>query len=181
MSYSSMAVAFFGIYYKLQMFVFMPVFAFGQGLISLTAYNFGAGFMDRVKKFRNNTIVICVAIASLGMIAFHLMPERLLGLFHPTEEMLRFGCRSLKVISLIFPIEAVCVSLSFSFQGIGRGDLSLYHSLIRQLALRVPLCYLFTNFLGTDYTWYSFIVAEVVALAITLTMNRYVNRKYLAS
>lgn len=178
-AHSSTAVAFFGIYYKLQMFIFMPIFAFGQGLISLAAYNFGAGHMDRVKAFRKNTMLLCVAVASLGFLAFQLFPEELLSLFHPTAEMLRFGCRSLRIISLIFPIEAVCVSLSFSFQGIGRGDLSLYHSVIRQLGLRVPLCYLFTNLLGVDYAWYSFVAAEIVALFLTVAMSRYVDRKYL--
>lgn len=171
-SFSPTAVAFFGLYYKLQMFVFMPIYAFGGSLVSLVAYNYGSKDYERAKQFRNKTILVNVGVGVFGMLLFIIIPGKLLSLFNPSEEMIEFGIPSLRIISLIFPIEPVCTTLGFSFQGFGRGDYSLYHSVVRQLFLRVPFCYLFGKWFGLDYVWYSFLLAEVIAFVITISMSR---------
>lgn len=174
------AVAVFGIYYKLQMFVFMPIFAFGQGLITITGYNYGAKQSRRITDTVKYTLLFCVGIATLGLLAFQLLPGQLLSLFHPSAEMLQIGGHALRVISCIFPIEAICVTLSFAFQGLGLGKLSLFHSTIRQLVLRVPLAYLFAVTVGLDAVWYSMWIAEAGSLIITTLLYRRVCRTTIA-
>lgn len=167
MMFSAAAVTVFGIYYKIQMFVFMQIFAFGQGNLTIVAFNRGARLYSRVRKSIRCTIIVNVLIGTIGMLVFQFYTDPLLTLFHPTQEVLILGRHALRVISVIFPIEAVCVTFSYSFQGLGHGGLSLIHSFIRQLMLRVPFAYLLAALFGLDAVWYSFIIAEIAALFLT--------------
>lgn len=179
MHFSSTAVSVFGIYYKVQMFIFMQIFAFGQGALTLIAFNRGARKYSRIRNCVRTTILINVCIALLGTLIFQFFTDELISLFQPARELLVMGRRALRIISLIFPIEAVCVTLSYSFQGLGHGGLSLIHSTVRQLFLRVPCAYLLATFFGLDDVWYAFIIAEVVALVMTVLFYRNLRGKEL--
>lgn len=179
MMFSSTAVTVFGIYYKIQMFVFMQIFAFGQGNTTIVAYNRGARQYGRIRKSIRCTMLVNVCIAFLGMLVFQLFTDPLISLFQPTQELLVMGRHALRVISVIFPIEAICVTFSYSFQGLGHGGLSLIHSFIRQLVFRVPFAYILAVTVGLDAVWYAFIIAEVAALLLTSFMYYNVRKKEL--
>lgn len=179
MAFSPSAVTVFGIYYKVQMFIFMQIFAFGQGNLTLVAYNRGAQKYTRIRESIRCTMLICVAIAIVGTVIFQFFSDELLSLFRPTQEVRSMGRHALQTISLIFPIEAICVTFSYSFQGLGHGGLSLFHSVVRQLLLRVPLAYILSACFGLDAVWYAFIVAEIVAVLLTSLLYRNLRQKEL--
>lgn len=165
-TFSDTAVAVLGIYYKLQSFVFMPVFGLNQGLMPIMGYNYGARQKDRIYAALKYGILIALGIMSLGTLAFNFVPELLLQLFKPTEELIAIGVPALKIISWSFPLAAVSIIVSAVFQAIGRGKLSLYISLFRQLILILPIAYVL-SFLGLNYVWMAFPIAECLAFIFT--------------
>ncbi len=179
MMFSPTAVTVFGIYYKVQMFIFMQIFAFGQGNITIVAFNRGARLYSRIRQSIRCTMMVNVALALFGTLVFQCFTDQLLSIFKPTDELIVMGRHALRVISLIFPLEAVCVTFSYAFQGLGHGGLSLIHSFIRQLIFRVPFAYLLAVTVGLDAVWYAFVIAEVAALFLTSFMYYRVRKKEL--
>lgn len=170
-SFSDTAVAVLGIYYKLQSFVFMPVFGLNQGLMPILGYNYGARYRDRIFAAFKYGVMIALCIMTVGTLAFNFIPEVLLQLFKPTEELIAIGVPALRIISWSFPLAAVSIIISTVFQAIGRGKFSLYVSLFRQLILVLPIAYVM-SFLGLNYVWMAFPMAECIAFVISIALYR---------
>lgn len=170
-TFSDTAVAVLGIYYKLQSFVFMPVFGLNQGMMPIVGYNYGARQKDRIYAALKYGIMIALGIMTFGMLCFNVIPQLLLQLFKPTEEMIKIGVPALRIISWSFPLAAISIIISAVFQAIGRGKFSLYISLFRQLILILPIAY-FLSFLGLNYVWMAFPIAECLAFIFTCFLYR---------
>lgn len=172
---STTAVALFGVYFKLQSFVFMPVSGLSQGLIPIVGYNFGAKNGSRVVSAYRITVVIAMAIMALGTLAFELFPRELLLLFDAGDEMMRLGIPALRIIAVSFIPMAVTVVSGFACAGLGNGMVNMVGALLRQLVILLPGAYLLEHFLGVRHVWYAFPVAELfAATAATL----YVRHEY---
>lgn len=169
--FSDTAVAVLGVYYKLQSFVFMPVFGLNQGIMPIMGYNFGARNKERIFGALKIGISVALVIMCVGMFAFNLIPDLLLSIFKPSPELLAIGVPALKTISLCFPLAAISIIISTVFQAIGKGKNSLYISLFRQLIFLLPSAYVLANF-GLDYVWYSFVIAEGAAFVVSIIMYR---------
>ena len=96
MAFTSTAAAVFGVYFKLQSFVFMPVFGLNNGMVPIVAYNYGARKPDRIMKTMRLSIVYAVTIMVAGFAVFQLMPEALLSIFDASEEMVEIGVPALR-------------------------------------------------------------------------------------
>ncbi len=166
--FSSTAVAVFGVYFKLQSFIFMPLFGLTTAMISIVAFNFGAKNKKRITGTIKLTALIAFCIMSLGTILFNLFPVPLLKMFDASDEMLQIGVAALKTISLHFPIAAIAIVLSVSFQAMGKGSYSLMMSVVRQLVVLLPAAYLLARNGGINMTWYAFIIAEGFSIAMAL-------------
>ncbi len=176
-AFSSTAVAVFGVYFKLQSFVFMPVFGLTNGTVPIVAYNFGARKGDRMKKTIQYSVYAAIAIMICGALIFQAIPDKLLMLFDASDEMLRVGVPALRIISLSFPLAGFGIGAGAVFQALGFSVYSMIISLIRQLVVLIPCAYLIGMLTG-DVTgvWWAFVVAEVVSLTVSALYLRRVNR-----
>lgn len=162
-AFSEVAVNVLGIYFKLQSFVFMPVFGLTQGVMPIMGYNYGAKNKKRLLSAFKYSVIIAIIIMSLGTLLFWIYPEWLLYLFSATDEVLKIGTPALRIISLHFVIAAVGIMVSTLFQAVGKGVRSLVMSVMRQLVLILPIAYVL-SFVGLEYIWYAFFFAEIGSL-----------------
>ena len=171
------AAGVFGIYFKLQSFFFMPLFGINNATISIAAYNYGARNPKRITGtlLRSAATAMCVMI--LGLTAFQLLPDVLLGIFNPTPEFLRIGRSALRIISLSFPLAAIGIALSASFQALGDGIYSTITSLCRQMLVLLPAAWLLSLSGEVTLVWWAFPIAEVVSVAVTLFFYRRIYRQ----
>lgn len=176
-SFTSTATAVFGVYFKLQSFVFMPVFGLNNGMVPIIAYNFGARKPDRMKKTFTLAVVYATLIMVLGFAVMQLAPNLMLSFFNASDKMLEIGVPALRIISISFLLAGVSVICSSFFQALGHGMLSLWISVVRQLFVLLPVAYVLSRIGGLSTVWWAFPVAEVVALILCVVFLRYAYRK----
>ena len=179
MGISSTAAAVFGVYFKLQSFFFMPVFGLNNGLIPIISYNFGA----RKKKRMINTLkygyLIAFIFTFVGFLCFEIMPAQLLSLFEASDKMLKIGVPALRVIGLHYLIAWFCIVTGTLFQAVGKATYSLYVSVARQLVVLLPVAYVLAKIGGLTFIWWSFPIAEIMSLAISLVCMKLTFNKVL--
>lgn len=166
------ATGVFGIYYKLQSFFFMPMFGMNGACISIIAFNYGARKPERITKTLKISCTTAEVIMILGLLAFQFIPHVLLGMFNPSDEFLSIGIVALRIISVHFPVAALCIMLSASFQALGVGIYSTIVSLCRQLLVLLPAAYLLSLTGNVDNVWWAFPIAEVMSAIVTFTLFR---------
>lgn len=164
---STTATAVFGVYFKLQSFVFMPIFGLNNGMIPIIAYNLGAKKKERMFKTIKLAIIYATAIMIIGVIIFEFMPQTLLTFFNASPEMIKIGTTALRIIAIHFIFAGYSIVCSAVFQAIGKGTYSLLTSLIRQLFILLPAAYVLSLFKNIDLIWLSFPIAEVVAVILS--------------
>lgn len=177
--FTSTAVAVFGAYFKLQSFIFMPIFGLNNAMVSIVAFNYGARKPDRIRK----TVILSCVVAFLfmlcGFAAFQLMPETLLSMFQPTAEFLAIGCNALRTISWAFLVAGFCVILSSVFQALGTGLYATIVSLARQLLVLLPAAYLLSLTGRLEMVWWSFPIAEIASVTVTAVLMLRIYRQKL--
>ena len=141
-AYSTTAVAVLGVYFKIQSFVFMPVFGLNQGAMPIMGYNYGARNRERLMSTYKEAFKVAIVVMTLGTILFQIFPKELLLLFDASDEMLKIGVPALRLISICFIPASFGIITGTLFQGTGHGMLSLYASLIRQLFGILPLAFI---------------------------------------
>lgn len=166
MPFSSTAVAFFGVYYKLQSFLFMPMHGLGQAAIPIVGYNYGAKDGGRIKRTLRVLLPSGVVIALLATLVFCLFPEWLLSLFSAGEEMLEIGIPALRIISATFALSTVTMLMGYVASGLGNGMINMLGTAVRQFIVFVPLAYVLARFFGIAYVWYAIWASELMALAL---------------
>jgi len=171
-TFNVLATTAFGVYFKLQSFVFMPVFGLNSGLMPIVGYNYGARNRKRMMDALKLGLVVAFTIMTTGTIVFNLFPDALLSLFNASADMMAIGERCLKTISLSFPIASISIIMISLFQAKGDGYLSMIVSIIRQIVVLIPSAWLLGHFFGLDAVWYAFVIAEVVALTVSSTFFR---------
>ena len=167
-TFSSTAVAVFGVYYKLNSFIFMPVFGMNNGLVPILSYNYGARKPDRIKKTIKLGMKYAVAIMIFGLLLFELFPSGLLGIFDASQEMLSIGCVALRIIASSFVFAGVAIICSTVFQAIGNPLHSLIMSVCRQLLVIVPVAWLLSLSGRLELVWLAFPIAEFVSVAMSI-------------
>ena len=167
-TFSSTAVAVFGVYYKLNSFIFMPVFGMNNGLVPILSYNYGARKPDRIKKTIKLGMKYAVAIMIFGLLLFELFPSGLLGIFDASQEMLSIGCVALRIIASSFVFAGVAIICSTVFQAIGNPLHSLIMSVCRQLLVLVPVAWLLSLSGRLELVWLAFPIAEFVSVAMSI-------------
>lgn len=170
--FSNTATAVFGVYFKLQSFFFMPIFGLNNGLIPVLAYNYGARNKSRIDEALKFSVALAVCIMGLGTIIFHVMPNRLLDLFNASDDMRVIGVPALRIISLHFPIAALCIVMGSIFQAFSRSIYSLVISVTRQLLVLIPAAWLLARTGVVTNVWFAFPIAEVSSLIISVICFR---------
>lgn len=167
-NYGETAAGVFGIYFKLQSFFLMPIFGLNNASVSIIAFNYGARQPKRIVKALKLAVGAAFVFLTLGLVVFQTLPDLLLGIFEPSEDFLSIGRSALRIVSIHFPLAAAAITLGASFQALGNGTYSTITSLCRQLIVLVPSAYLLSLTGNVHAVWWSFPIAEVVSLALTL-------------
>ena len=168
--YSTTAVAVLGVYFKIQSFVFMPVFGLNQGAMPIMGYNYGAAKKDRLMQTYKEALKIALLVMALGLLLFQALPKQLLLMFDASADMLAIGIPALRIISLCFLPAAFGIITGTLFQGTGHGVYSLLCSVIRQLIGILPLAFILIRIGGVTLSWASFPLAELLGLAYSALM-----------
>ena len=176
-TFSSTAVAVFGVYFKLNSFVFMPVFGLNNGMVPIVSYNYGAQNKKRLTKTIKLAIIYAVCIMFIGIMLFQFIPDVLLRLFDASDHMLEIGIPALRVISLSFAFAGICIVISSSLQSLGHGFLSMMISITRQLIILLPSAYILAKFGGIHAVWWSFNIAEIGSLTLSLLFFKHMYNK----
>ena len=166
------ATAVFGAYFKLQSFVFMPVFGLNNGMVPIISYNFGAARPQRVWKTVRLTIFTAIAIMAVGFLIFQLFPDTLLNFFDASESMLTIGKPALRIISISFLMAGFSVIAGSVCQAIGNPFYSMIVSVCRQLMVLLPTAWLLSQLGKLELVWWAFPIAEVVALGLSIVFLR---------
>lgn len=165
--FSSTAVAVFGVYFKLQSFIFMPIFGMNGGIVPIIAFNYGAAKKERFMKTWKLAWMYSTIIMIIGTLAFEIIPGPLLGLFSASDHMLEIGIPALRIIGIHFPIAAYCIVTGSLFQALGNSVYSMITSIMRQIVVLIPAAYLLSLLGNVDYVWLSFVFAEAMSAIAT--------------
>ena len=174
--FSSTAVAVFGAYFKLQSFIFMPIFGLNNGLIPVLAYNYGAHSKDRIREAVRFSMKLALSIMVIGTIVFWSIPKFLLGFFDASDYMLTLGVPALRIISLSFPVASLCIAMGSMFQAFSKSKYSLIVSVGRQLVVLIPVAWLLAQTGEVQNVWWAFPIAELMSLALSVYFYRRINR-----
>lgn len=178
-AFSSTATAVYGVYFRLQSFVFMPVFGMNNGMVPIIGFNYGARKPDRIKE----TIALAIRYASIimivGFVIFQLFPDVLLGFFNASPQMIEIGRPALRIISIHFIAAGASIVLGSVFQAFGLGKYSLVISLVRQLVVLLPIAYVMSLTGNINNIWWAFLISEVTALVLGIGFMKHVNVHYI--
>ena len=174
---STLAVSLFGIYFKLQTFIYMPTSGVTQGAMPIMGYSYGAKNRRRLSEVLNYSIIICVLINFLGSVLFWLFPQEILHFFNATDEMMSIGVRTIRIISTSYSFGSICFIFSCFLQAIGKGIPSLTITMLRQLILLLPMAYILGRIYGLTGVWLAFPTVEVITCMISIYMYRNFVRK----
>ena len=180
-SFTATATAVFGVYFKLQSFIFMPVFGLTNGMVPIVAYNYGARKPERITKTIKLSVIYAVGIMLVGLILFQVIPHLFLGMFMANGEtsgdMLTIGVPALRIISLSFLFAGFAIVCSSVFQALGHGVLSLTVSAVRQLLVLLPVAFVLSRLSGLQAVWWAFPIAELFSLTLSALFLKRVYRK----
>lgn len=172
---NDIAIAVFGLYYKLHSFVFMPIFGLTGALIPIVAYNYGAKKRKRIEKTIRLALIISLSIMAVGTLLFEVWPGWFLSIFNANSALLSVGVPALRIICAGFCFSGFSIVFCSSFQALGKAYFSMIVSIARQLVVILPLAYILKQFFGLEYVWYSMLAAELVGALLCIAM--YVNVK----
>ena len=180
MAFSATAVAVFGVYFKLQSFVFMPIFGLNNGMVPIISYNYGARRPDRVKKTIKLSVCYAEGIMLAGFCIFQFAPGLVLSIFAASDAMLAIGIPAMRIICLHFLLAGVSIVLSSVFQALGNGVFSLIVSVCRQLFVLLPAAWLLAQTGSVNNVWWAFLIAEVVSILMSLAFYARINKTTIA-
>ena len=183
--FSSTAVAVFGIYFKINSIVFMPVFGLNNGMVPIVAYNYGAQNRNRMMRTVKLSIIYAVLLMALGTVLIEIIPHKILMLFSASDTMLAIGVPALRIICVCFPFAGCAIVLSSLFQALGHGVYSMIVSLVRQLFVLIPSAFILAcigKAMGNNvsYVWWSFLIAEGFAISMSILFYKRLYKKEIA-
>lgn len=176
-SFTTTAIAVFGVYFKLQSFIFMPVFGLNNGMVPIISFNYGARNKARITRTIKLGMIVAVLILTCGTLLFLFIPDVLLSFFNASEDMYRIGIPALRIISIHFPIAALCIVFISVFQALGKGFYSMITSFIRQIVVLLPVAYILSLTQNVNNIWYAFPIAEFASLCISFFFMLRIYRK----
>lgn len=176
MTFTDAAATVLGIYFKLQSFVFMPIFGLNNGMVPIIAYNYGARKPERMLKTIKLSVTYAVSIMLIGVAIFHIFPKELLLIFHATDEVLSIGIPALKTISLSFLLAGFCIVVGSVFQALENGLLSMLIAVCRQLLVLLPCAFLLAQTGVLNTVWYAFPIAEIISMLLSAIGMLYIYR-----
>ncbi|MEG2897561.1 MAG: MATE family efflux transporter [Eubacterium sp.] len=163
--YGMTAIAVFGVYFKVQSFVFMPIFGLGQGAMPIFGYNYGAKNARRFNETLKVSVLVSLIIMVIGVILFQAFPKQIFAFFNASDSMITMGVQCFRAISIAFPFAGISIMISTAFQAMGKSYLSMIASFLRQMIFLLPFSYLFSVIGGINMVWYGFLNILFIAIS----------------
>ena len=179
-AFSDLAVATFGVYFKLQSFVFMPIFGMNSGSVPIIAYNYGADNKGRLEHVMSLGVRYGIGVMSVGTLIFWLFPEQLMALFSAPPEMSAMGVVALHIMSLNFPFAGYAIMRGAAFQALGKSVYSMNISLVRQLLVIIPAAFILSRIGGVNMVWWAFPLAEVAGTGMSIMYTRLIRKNIIS-
>lgn len=176
-AFSTTATAVLGVYYKIQSFAFMPLFGMNNGVIPIVAYNYGAGKRSRLLRCVKYSVILAESILFIAILVFQFLPVQLLTAFNASEHMISMGIHAFRIISLSYAFAGICIALGAVFQALGKSILSMTVSICRQLVVLLPAAWLLSLSGNVNLVWWSFPIAEIASLTVSLISFVYLYKK----
>ena len=176
-AFSTTATAVLGVYYKIQSFAFMPLFGMNNGVIPIVAYNYGAGKRSRLLRCVKYSVILAESILFIAILVFQFLPVQLLTAFNASEHMISMGIHAFRIISLSYAFAGICIALGAVFQALGKSILSMTVSICRQLVVLLPAAWLLSLSGNVNLVWWSFPIAEIASLTVSLISFVYIYKK----
>lgn len=177
-TFSTTAMAIYGVYFKLNSFIFMPVFGLQNGLVPIIAYNYGAAKKDRVKSAIKIATLISLVLMTLGVVIFETVPDKLLLIFNASSDMLSIGNIALRIIATSFIFAAVGITFDSAFQALSAANYAAIHTIMRQIVMLLPAAFLLSKLGDINKVWFAFPIAETVSFVVALVfMARVLKRR----
>ena len=170
--FTEAATAVFGAYYKIQSFIFLPVFGLNSAMVPIISYNYGAGKADRYHKTLRLSAIAAVSIMTVGTLLFEIIPGTLLSIFNPSPEMLSVGKAALRIIGIHFPLAGFCIVTGSVCQALEKPLYSLITSICRQLVVLLPAAYFLSLLGNVNFVWLAFPMAEFISLILSIIFLR---------
>ena len=170
----------FGAYFKLQSFIFMPIFGLNNGIVPIVAYNYGARKRGRMMSTAKFGTLYAVGYMFFGVVLFHTMPEILMGIFLTNPESLAIAVPCIRIISISFILAGFCIIIGSVFQGLGKSIFSMFVSIARQLVVLIPAAYLLSLTGNVRNVWWSFPIAEIASVIISVIFFTIVYKKIIS-
>ncbi len=170
--FTEAATAVFGAYYKIQSFIFLPVFGLNSAMVPIISYNYGAGKADRYHKTLRLSAIAAVSIMTVGTLLFEIIPGTLLSIFNPSPEMLSVGKAALRIIGIHFPLAGFCIVTGSVCQALEKPLYSLVTSICRQLVVLLPAAYFLSLLGNVNFVWLAFPMAEFISLILSIIFLR---------
>ena len=172
---SGTAIAFYGVFGKLQNFMFMPVNGLSQGIVPIVGYFYGAKNADKIREVVKFSLKIATGVMSVGTIVFFLFPNFLMSIYDASEAMTAIGQVGLRALAVAFiPLGFVLV-LGNVFNALGNGILNMKCSMIRG-GLPILLLVALIKIVGTTWCWFAFVIADVAAAILAIYSYRKLDR-----
>ena len=175
--FSDLAVTVFGVYFKLQSFIFMPIFGLNNGVIPIVAFNYGARHKKRMMKAVKVACFAASGFMAFGLLIMQVFPAQALSLFDASNEMLEIAIPALRIISTSYIFAGICIALGSVFQALGHGTYSTIVSIARQLLILLPAAYLFSLSGKLNLVWVAFPLAEIMSITVTLILFARIYKK----
>ncbi len=178
LAFTSTATAVFGVYFKLQSFVFMPIFGLNNAMVPIVAYNMGAKKRTRMLKTITYSIIYAVTLMLIGLVIFQIFPQNLLALFDASKAMIAIGIPALRIISLSYLFAGFCIITTSVFQAVGNGIWSMCIAIIRQLVVLIPIAYILAQLDQLNLVWFAFPIAELFSLFLCIIFLRRITKTF---
>ena len=179
-AFTPTATAVFGIYFKINSIIFMPVFGLNNGSVPIIAYNYGAQKKERILKTMKLAFSAAISIMTVGCLLFELIPAFFFSLFNASENMLSIGVPAFRIIGLGFPFAGFAIACGSVFQALGKGSYSMIVSICRQMLVLLPMAYLLSLSGVLEYVWWSYNIAEAVSVLLSAFFLRKIYREIIA-
>ena len=175
---STSAIAALGAYFKVQSFVFMPIFGVNNGLVPIVAYNYGAKNKERIIKAIKLAFITVTFMMIFVSAIIMIFPREILGIFSAGDKMLEIGIPMLRICALSYIFAGISIVGTAVFQAFGNGILTLFDSILRQIIVLLPVAYIAVKFFTVNEIWWGYVIAEFAStLFVIYLMNTFVRKK----